>query len=386
MNRVVGGTPSASVVLARLLAQSGPQTRSELAVACALSRPTVFAAVERLEALGLVESLGQRSGLPGRTATLYGVPSAAGCVAAIDIGGTNLRVAVCDVSGTPLVELKRATQAKGAESVVRQAVELLAEARAEAGRSAVPLLAAGVSTPGAVNLTNDPMVRYAWNLGQETPYDLYSQLAAGIDGPVLLENNVNLAAIGEHRHGAGSSLSTFAVIAIGAGVGAGIMHNGSLLRGAHGAAGEVGFLPTTHARRGTPTEPDEAGGLALLREARALDPALRDVQDLFDRARAGDDYALSLVEDECRRIHEIVAALSAIVDPETVILTGGIGDNELLAARVAELAATLPVPVAVIRSTLGDRASLVGAIATATDHAQTELLSRTAATPTTSAL
>jgi predicted NBD/HSP70 family sugar kinase len=117
-----------------------------------------------------------------------------------------------------------------------------------------------------------------------------------------------------------------------------------------------------------------------------LDPALRDVQDLFDRARAGDDYALSLVEDECRRIHEIVAALSAIVDPETVILTGGIGDNELLAARVAELAATLPVPVAVLRSTLGDRASLVGAIATATDHAKAHLLRRTESTPTTSAI
>ncbi len=93
-------------------------------------------------------------------------------------------------------------------------------------------------------------------------------------------------------------------------------------------------------------------------------------------SRAGDEHALSLVEDECRRIHEIVAALSAIVDPETVILTGGIGDNELLAARVAELAATLPVPIAVTRSTLGDRASLVGVIATATDHARSQLLAR----------
>ncbi|GAA0574194.1 ROK family protein [Kribbella sandramycini] len=374
MNRGPTPMPSARAVLDRLLTHAGPQTRSELAVACGLSRPTVFAAVERLESLGLVESLGQRSGLPGRTATLYDVPVAAGCVAGIDIGGSNLRVAVCDVSGTPLAELTRPTQARGAESVVRQAVELLAEARVAAERAAVPLLAVGVSTPGAVD---ERTVRYAWNLGQETPYDLYSQLAAAIDGPVLLENNVNLAAIGEHRHGAGASLSTFAVIAIGAGVGAGIMHNGVLLRGAHGAAGEVGFLPTARARRGTPAEPDEAGGLALLREARALDPALRDVQDLFDRARAGDDRALSLVEDECLRIHEIVTALSAVVDPETVILTGGIGDNELLATRVAALAATLPVPINILRSTLAHRASLVGAIATATDHAHAQLLSRT---------
>lgn len=376
MNRVVSGTPSASVVLSQMLSRSEPQTRSELSVACALSRPTVFAAVERLESLGLAEPVAQRSGLPGRTATLYGVPAAAGCVAGIDIGGTNLRAALCDLSGTPLAELKRSTRAKGAASVVRQAVELLAEVREKADRSGVPLLAAGVSIPGVVN-QHDPMVRYAWNVGQDQPYDFYSQLTAAIDGPVLLENNVNLAAIGEHHHGAGREVSTFAVIAIGTGVGAGIMHDGVLLRGAHGAAGEVAFLPTGHAhRRGTPSSADEAGGKALLREAQALSPAPRDVADLFERARLGDEQALSLVEDECHRITEIVASICAVVDPETVILSGGIGDNDFLAARVAELAADLPIPPTIARSALGDRASLVGAITTATTHAATQLLTR----------
>lgn len=376
MNRVVSGTPSASVVLSQLLSSPEAQTRSELSVACALSRPTVFAAVERLESLGLAEPVAQRSGLPGRTATLYGVPAAAGCVAAIDIGGTNLRAAVCDLSGTPLAELKRSTRAKGAASVVRQAVELLAEVREKAGRSGVPLLAAGVSIPGVVN-RHDPMVRYAWNVGQDQPYDFLSQLTAAIDAPVLLENNVNLAAIGEHHHGAGRDVSTFAVIAIGTGVGAGIMHNGVLLRGAHGAAGEVAFLPTGHAhRRGTPSSADEAGGKALLREAQALTPAPRDVADLFERAQSGDEQALSLVEDECHRITEIVASICAVVDPETVILSGGIGDNDFLAARVAELAADLPIPPTIARSALGDRASLVGAITMATTHAGTQLLTR----------
>jgi predicted NBD/HSP70 family sugar kinase len=376
MNRVVSGTPSASVVLTQLLIVSGPQTRSELAVACALSRPTVFAAVERLESLGLAEPVAQRSGLPGRTATLYGVPAAAGCVAGIDIGGTNLRAAVCDLSGMPLVELKRATRARGAASVVRQAVELLAEARVAADRVGVPLLAAGVSIPGVVN-PHDPMVRYAWNVGEDEPYDFYSQLSDAIDGPVLLENNVNLAAIGEQRHGAATDATMFAVIAIGTGVGAGIMHNGVLLRGAHGAAGEVAFLPTGHAhRRGTPSSADEAGGKALLREAQALDPALTDVAELFERARLGDAAAVSLVEDECRRISEIVAAICAVVDPETVILSGGIGDNDFLARRVAELASALPIPPTIVRSALGDRASLVGAIATATTHAADHLLAR----------
>ncbi|WP_328989586.1 ROK family protein [Kribbella sp. NBC_01245] len=376
MNRAVAGTPSAEVVLRSLLSQTEPRTRSELSVACELSRPTVFGAIERLEALGLAAPLAQRSGLPGRTATLYGVPPAAGCVAGVDIGGTNLRAAVCDLSGTPLAEMRRATRARGAASVVRQAVELLAETRAKAKRTGVPLLAAGVAIPGVVN-RHDPMVRYAWNVGQQQPYDFYSQLSESIDGPVLLENNVNLAAIGEHRHGAGRTAETFAVIAIGTGVGAGIMHNGRLLRGAHGAAGEVAFLPTGHAdRRGPHDSADEAGGAALLREAQALTSSAKDVADLFEQARRGEQPALSLVEDECRRIGEIVASICAVVDPETVILSGGIGDNDYLVARVAELAADLPVAPAVVRSALGERASLAGAIATAVDHAAGQLLGR----------
>jgi predicted NBD/HSP70 family sugar kinase len=363
------------------LAASTPWTRPEIAAACGLSRPTVFGAIDRLEALGLAARVGRRSGAPGRSAALYAVPADVGCIAGIDIGGVNLRVEVCDVRGESLAEARRATRARGGASVVRQAVRLLDETIAAGPGSSSPLLAVGVSVPGVVDTANQ-LVRFAWNVGQERPYDFYSRLATGIDAPILLENNVNLAAIGEQWRGAARELDTFAVIAVGAGVGAGIVHNGTLFRGAHGAAGEVAFLPFDEAhRRGSPATEDDAGGVALLRESQARtdwrDAPPRDVAELFDRAAKGEQPAAAIVEDECRRIGQIITAVCAVVDPEAVILTGGVGANDLLIEHASEFVAqSVAVPPSIVRSGFGEHASLVGAVAIAVEHAHNELLAR----------
>ena len=118
----------------------------------------------------------------------------------------------------------------------------------------------------------------------------------------------------------------------------------------------------------------------LLREAQAL-PGWRaeippaSVEELFSRAAAGERPALELVEEESERIAAIAASICAIVDPETVILTGGVGANTVLVARVSELINELaPFPPTVIRSALGDRASLVGALAVAVRTAQSDLI------------
>lgn len=380
MNGTIGGSASAAAVLERLLDDGQPRTRAELAAACGLSRPTVFAAVDRLHRSGLVAPAGRRSGVPGRTATLYHVPASVGGVGAMDLGGANLRVAVCDVRGEPLAENRRPTQARGAASVIRQACELLAKTVADAGVTAKPL-AVGVSLPGVVDRRNG-IVRYAWNLGQPKPYNFQAHLQAAVQAPVLLENNVNLAAIGEQWRGAARAMSTFAVVAVGAGVGAGIVYNGTLLRGAHGAAGEVAFLPLDQVHRpGSPGVEDDAGAVALLHEAKARtdwagDPPA-DVAELFARATRGEPPAVELVVDECRRIAAIIAAISAVVDPEAVLLTGGVGSNDLLVRGAAEQArAQCAIPPAVLPAALGERASLVGAIAMAAQQAKATLLAR----------
>ena len=350
-----------------------------MALACQLSRPTVFSAIAQLEDLQLVHEIGQRSGTLGRSASLYEVRADAALVAGVDIGGSNLRVALSDARGRVLAETRQATSASGGRDVVKQAVDLV---KALIGRTAwvgSALTGAGVSIPGVV-AADGSTVHYASNIGQPEPYNFRNPLVAGLRAPVVLDNNVNLAALGEQWQGAAQLLRTFAVIAVGAGVGAGIVHDGQLLRGAHGGAGEVAFLPLNRGyRRLHPASHDEAGGLMLLHEAQGRpgwhgDTAPTSVEELFSRAAHGEQPAVELVEEESQRLAAIAASICAIVDPETVILTGGVGANTVLVARVSELINEVAPSPPVVRSALGERASLVGALAVAVSSAQSDLI------------
>lgn len=354
-------------------------TRPFLATSCGLSRPTIFTAVQQLEERGLARAIGQQSGTPGRSATLYEVPESAGALAAVDIGGSNLRVAVADLRGRLVAEQEEPTGRPGGEAIVAQAVELLRSTLLASRMRAVPLLGIAVSVPGVLS-DDGQTVRYASNIDQFEAFDFRSPFVDAFDASVILDNNVNLAAMGERWRGAARDLGTFAVVAVGAGIGAGIVHEGRVMRGAHGAAGEVAFLPPLGERRKVDARAhDAAGGLSLLHDAR-LRPGWSEgppatVEDLFCRAAAGEEPAVTLVEEECERIASVVAAICAVIDPETVILTGGVGDNDQLIAGAARLAeAMIPFPPDVVRSGLRERASLIGAVYLAAQTAKRELM------------
>jgi Transcriptional regulator/sugar kinase len=336
----------------------------------------------RLEDEQLVCEVGQRSGMLGRSASLYELRTDAALVAGIDIGGSNVRVALSDARGRVLSETRQATSASGGGGLIGQAIELLKALREDTAWAGAALTGVGVSVPGVV-AADGSTVHYAWNIGQPEPYDFRTPLVAGLGVPVVLDNNVNLAALGEQWQGAAQLLRTFAVIAVGAGVGAGIVHEGQLLRGAHGGAGEVAFLPLDHSLgRLRFASPDEAGGLMLLHKAQSrpgwhADNPPTSVEELFSRAANREQLAMELVEEESQRIAAVAGCICAIVDPETIILTGGVGANTALVARVSEVINELaPFPPAVIRSALGERASLVGALAVAVRAAQGGLIAR----------
>lgn len=368
-------------VLSCLLEQEEAITRPAIASAHGLSRPTVFGAVRRLESLGLVQQAGQSTGRPGRSPVLYEMAPGAGLLACVDVGGSNVRVAVTDVRGRVLAELREATR-PGGDRIVAQVTRLVRRAcRSVAGAAAGaggPTLVA-VSVPGVVGSDGRTM-HYASNIDQPAPFDLATPLQDRLGAPVVLENNVNLAAVGERWQGVARDLTTFAVVAVGAGIGAGIMHEGVLIRGAHGAAGEVAFLPPDGARRRADVAAhDAAGGLSLLQAARArpgwTGSPPDSVHEIFERAEAGETDALALVEEECARVASVVASVCAVVDPETVILTGGVGGNDRLIAEVDRLTEQLAVfPPPVVRSALGERASLIGAIRLAATTAGARLL------------
>jgi predicted NBD/HSP70 family sugar kinase len=366
---------SAQRVLSYLLEQQEPVTRPSIAAALALSRPTVFAAVDRLQVAGLVEEVGQLSGKPGRSAMLCQVGLSAGLLAAIDIGGSNVRVAISDARGRLLAEGREPTTVGGGENIVKQVATLSTSALGSVdGR----LRTVAVSVPGVVG-ADASTVYFASNIDQTAPFDFRTPLSQLLKAPVILENNVNLAAMGEQWRGAGRDLSTFAVVAVGAGIGAGIVHEGQVVRGAHRAAGEIAFLPPPGGRRVDPAVHDEAGGLRLLEDARTgagwPDPPPASVEELFQRAADGVEVAVALVERECQRIAAVNAAICAVIDPEAIILTGGLGANAQLITRVQELTTEMTVfPPDVIPSGLGARASLIGAVCLAKEAAKAELM------------
>ena len=361
-----GSVSAVQRVLAYLLKQRAPVTRPEVAAACQLSRPSVFTAIEKLEAAGLAAAVGQLSGKPGRSADLFEVPLSAGALLAIDVGGSNLRAAASDLRGNGLAESRRATKRTGGEAILTQSIELAGQVLTDAGLAPEDLRAVGVSMPGVVARDGDT-VRYASNIDQFDPFDFATPLESALHAPVTMDNNVNLAALGERWRGDAGKFETFAVIAVGAGIGAGIVHDGILLRGAHGAAGEVAFLPPDgESRKVDAHAHDAAGGLALLQDARSRpdwpDTPPTTVEELFAWAQRGVAPAVDLVEEECARLARVVASVCAVVDPEAVVLTGGVGGNRRLIDTVERLVAQHTIyPPKVLASALAERTSLTGA-------------------------
>jgi predicted NBD/HSP70 family sugar kinase len=365
--------------------RKGPITRPEIAAATNLSKPTVSAAVSRLEHGGLVRAAGSRAGQRGRKPVAYVVSPRAGFVVGGDIGGSNVRVAAADLFGEPLCDLKRPTAKDGSRAVGMQILEMVSEVIDRAGAVSGPPLALGISAPGIVDQTSGRVTSLAYNVAPEGGFDPLEVIRDRFDLPVLVENNVNLAAVGEKWFGLARGISTVVFIAIGAGIGMGIVIDDELVRGAHGAAGEIGYLPLVgdpfnprhRLHGGLEDEIGAAGIVAAFNERRGPDdPELSSVHEVFDLASAGNAAARSVVDHVASRLGTAIATVCAILDPELVVLGGGIGASPLLLRPVRGAAAALvPITARIETSLLGERAALQGAIAVALHAARTTLLS-----------
>jgi predicted NBD/HSP70 family sugar kinase len=377
------GDSTAATVLTALF-DSEPLTRPELADRTGFSRPTVAEAVRRLVETGLLSEAGVRRGGLGRVPTCYRIAPTAGYVVAVDVGGNNLRIAVADLTGTVRLERRQATRGTGARQVAGQAARMIREAVRHTGSRLGPLRRVGVAAPGVIH-SDGRTISTAHNLGDDGPFDLLTPLEAAVDAPVVLDNNVNLAALGERWRGHGAGVGTFAFLAVGAGIGMGLVHNGEILRGAHGAAGEVAYLPlpgtvprTRRPGHGRELLAAEPGGYAMLAAVQAHPdwpgPRPSTVEELFAQAAAGVPDARELVDAEAHQLGLTVASACAVFDPELVVLGGGIGANPRLLPVVRRtVAAIVPFPPRLETSALGEDASLTGALCIALAGARDEL-------------
>jgi predicted NBD/HSP70 family sugar kinase len=314
-----------------------------------------------------VQPAGERPGRRGRTPIAFTVNSSAGFVVGVDIGSTTLRVAAVDIYGEVLREDELETS-KG-EAVDRQISGVVRRIdRALAPRYG-ELLAMGVSTPGVVDPATRRVTSLAWHVSDTGQLESLSTLESRFGVPVLVENDVNLAAVGEKWHGLARGVSTFLFISIGAGVGMGLVIDDDLFRGFHGAAGEIGYLPLAqdpfdaHHRRLGALE-DEIGAAGILDAYnRGAGEAATSAREVFERAGGGDVVAQGVIESGAQRLGLAIATVCAVVDPELVVLGGRIGGSaDLLPAVRATVARLLPLPMRIETSVLAERASLEGAL------------------------
>jgi predicted NBD/HSP70 family sugar kinase len=362
------------------LRTGGAASRAQLARETGLSKPTVSSALAALEQAGLVREAGTHAPERGRVAVLYAPDPAAGYALGIDIGRGWLRVAVADLDGGVVARADVRNRARSSGAMADLVVSTARQVVANSGLGAHEVAHAVVGTPGVYDKERR-RVRYAMHLPGWGRAGLFDRMREELGIPLEIHNDANLAALGEYTYGVGAGSRLFTYILIGTGLGMGVVSDGRLFTGARGGAGEIGFLPWP-GRQKPETLEDAVSGVAVVEAARQFGMTGQlTAKAVFDAARAGDSAAVRAVRLEGERIAYTVAAAAAVLDPDLVVLGGGVGHSiDLLLRPVRETLRTLtPLRPRIVPGRLGEDAVLLGAVATALGTARDVVFERRSA-------
>ena len=343
-----------------------PISRAEISRRAGISKPTVSLALESLLEAGLVREAAQDPGRPSYGAVFFEPVAEAALALGLDLGAHFLRGALCDLTGRVRARQDVELDGTDAEHALDAILSLRSSLVDASGLGEVAIDGAVVGVPGVVDRRRG-RITLAENVPGIEDRDFRAEAAARLALPVTLENDINLAALGEQWQGIARGIDDFVFLSIGTGLGSGVVLRGELHRGHNGAAGELDA-----ARAGAPADFDPcAAAISAFAEsavAAGEETVLRPPftpRAVFDAARRGDRVALTVVEEEARRIALHIVPIAAVADVGLVVLGGGIGANaDLLLERVRSLLAEwLPYPPRVEVSSLGDAAVLTGALA-----------------------
>jgi predicted NBD/HSP70 family sugar kinase len=364
-------------LLLRHIRQLGQCSRAELARLSGLSKPTVSLALANVERSGLVREAGQRTGVPGRSAVLYEIRPQAGYVLGLDIGHQYLRGAVADLTGEVIARSALRTKASSTSGRVAELIRLADELCAEAGIARSSVTQTVIGSPGVYDPRRNAIALAGGLAGWGRPAVL-AELRAAFGQQLVVENDVDAATLAEREQGHGREVRTFAFVWIGTGIGMGLMIDGNLHRGVHGVAGEIAFMPISAGQGSDPEDARRRGQLEAAGSAAAVVRAARrtgmrgsvSARRVFEAAAAGDERATAVVADEVALVARAVCAVVTVVDPELVVLGGGIGQAPGFAAAVAEeLRRLAPVMPDVRVSALGTEAVVDGCLASGAELA-----------------
>lgn len=358
--------------LLRMLRAGAPKTRAQLAELTGLARSTVSARLDGLLASGLVIPAGGESSTGGRPPALVAFNPTARVVLAIDLGATHGVVALTDLAGNILHTESRALAiALGPEHVLDWAVAAAKRVLATSGRGREELVGIGVGLPGPVEhasgLPTNPPIMPGWNR-----FDVPGYLGRHFDVPVLVDNDVNILALGEHAV-TWPQISDMVFVKVSTGIGAGIISGGRLQRGAQGSAGDLGHVRVPFTRR-TPQHGAEDADL----EALASGPAIaawmsehganaRTSRDVLDAGLRGDPVAVQGLRQAGRDLGEVLATVVNLLNPSVIVIGGSVARaGEHLLAGVREVVYGQSTPLAtqnlsIVHSRAGATGGVLGA-------------------------
>jgi predicted NBD/HSP70 family sugar kinase len=288
------------------------------------------------------------------------------CFAA-DLGGTKLAAAIADGQGRILAELTEPTDPRGAAHVAEQIAACAQKLAHTVGIDVRRARHVMVGIPGAVD-PRTGRVSLIPNITGLEDFDVLGFLRQRLGADVAIENDVNLAMLGEHALGCANRCRNAAFLSLGTGAGLGLLMDDKLFRGAHGSAGEIadlpiGLGPSSQIPSAGGTFELEVGSLAIVdRYRRQGGTAASTVRDIFRLLEQGDEVAASVLDTTARWVALAVVTMQSLLDLELIVFGGSIGVRPELYERVRQ---TLPSlfsrPIAIAPSQLGDRAGLIGA-------------------------
>ncbi|MGA5303691.1 ROK family protein [Nucisporomicrobium flavum] len=377
--------------LLRLLRDEGPISRAELGDRLDLTRPRLLAEVERLVAAGYIAEAGMAASRGGRRSTLVELHPRLR-FAAVDLGASSIDIEVTNGRLEPVAAYREIADIRsGPKAILHRVNELLAKARTDGAYE--KLDAVGIGVPGPVSFRDgvpvSPPIMPGWDR-----YPVRELLAREHGCPAVVDNDVNIMAIGERHGGVAHSVDDFLFVKIGTGIGCGIHLAGDVYRGVDGCAGDIGHIQVD--AHGPMCSCGNAGclealfsGAALSRDALAAarsgeSPALAErltangelgARDVADGAAEGDVTCIRLIRDGGRRVGSTLATLVSFANPSMIVIGGGLAQlGHILLAEIRSVVYRRSLPLAtgnlpVVLSELGARAGVTGAAVLASDTA-----------------
>ncbi|HEY8588833.1 MAG TPA: ROK family transcriptional regulator [Naasia sp.] len=380
ISRGLPAGPTGASDLLQILRDGRPRTRTELAALTGIARSTVAIRVDALMRAGLVEPAADATSTGGRPSAQFALNTAGRYVLGVDVGASHVRVGVSDLSGKLRAEESSALEiAEGPEVVLGWVVDAGLRLLDQCGAAPTDLLAVGVGLPGPVEHSTgrpiNPPIMPGWDR-----FDVPGWLMERLDVPVLVDNDVNIMALGEHGL-AWPDTDHLIFVKVATGIGSGVISDGHLQRGAQGIAGDIGHV---HVSRGTGI-PCRCGNLDCL-EALASGPAVATVlrergleaassADVVELVKRGAVEAVQATRQAGRDLGEVLTACVSLMNPSVIVIGGSMARaGEHLIAGVREVVYTRCMPLAtqhlqIVQSRAGRNAALLGASMLAIQHA-----------------